>query len=86
MLYSIDNLISAIRFFVGFLLMVIALRAYLRTGIPAMLLLTIGFSLITLGDLFSSLYYIEDAHMDKLLSNVFDILGLFALIIAVRKS
>ena len=84
--YPVDNVITAIRFLVGLILMFIALRAFLRTGIPAMLFLTAGFTLITLGNIFSTLYYIEDAHMDKLLSNIFDIFGLIALIIAVRKS
>ncbi|HEY9205599.1 MAG TPA: hypothetical protein VIO58_06720 [Candidatus Methanoperedens sp.] len=51
-----------------------------------MFYLTVGFALITAGNLFSTLYYVEDLRMDKLLSNAFDILGLLALMIAVKKS
>ncbi len=86
MIYSIDNLISVIRFIAGFFLTIIALRAYLRTRIPAILYLTAGFTLITTGDLFSTLYYIDNLRMDKLLSNIIEIIGLVALIIAVKKS
>jgi len=84
--YLIDNLIGAVRFFVGLVLIIIALRAYLRTRTSDMLYLTIGFALITIGSLFSTIYYFDDVRMDKLLADVFDILGLIALIIAVRKS
>ena len=85
MLHTVDSLTSIVRFIVGLILMVVAMRAYLRTRIPAMLFLTVGFTLITVGNLFSTIYYIEDARMDKLLSNIFDILGLVSLIIAVNK-
>lgn len=84
--YFIDNLIGAIRFFVGLILIIIALRAYLKTKTSDMFYLTMGFALITIGNLFSTIYYVDDVRMDKLLANVFDILGLIALIIAVRKS
>jgi len=86
MLHSIDNLISVIRFLVGITLTIISLRAFLGTKNSAMLYLTAGFALITVGNLFSTLYYVEDLRMDKMLSNVFDIIGLIALIIAVKKS
>jgi hypothetical protein len=86
MLYSIDNLISLIRFLVGIILTIVGLRAFLGTRNPAMLYLTAGFALITVGNLFSSLYYVEDLRMDRLLSNVFDIIGLIALLIAIKKS
>jgi uncharacterized membrane protein len=84
--HLIDNLIGAVRFFVGLILIIIALRAYLKTRTSDMFYLTTGFTLITIGNLFSTIYYVDDIRMDKLLSNVFDILGLIALIIAVRKS
>ena len=84
--HLIDNLIGAVRFFVGLILVIIAVRAFLKTRTSDMLYLTLGFTLITIGNLFSTIYYVDDARMDKLLANVFDILGLIALIIAVRKS
>ncbi len=86
MLYTIDNLVSAVRFLVGIILTLIALRAFLGTRNSAMLYLTIGFALITVGNLFSTLYYVDDLRMDKLLSNIFDIIGLLALIMAIKKS
>ena len=84
--YLTDNLIGAVRFLVGLVLIIIALRAYLKTRTSDMSYLTMGFALITIGNLFSTIYYVDDVRMDKLLANVFDILGLIALIIAVRKS
>ncbi len=84
--YSIDNLISFIRFLAGITLTIISLRAFLGTRNSAMFYLTAGFALITMGNLFSSLYYVEDLRMDKLFSNIFDIIGLIALIIAINKS
>jgi len=84
--YLIDNLIGAVRFFVGLILIIIAMRAFLKTRTSDMFYLTMGFALITIGNLFSTIYYVDDVRMDKLLANVFDILGLIALIIAVRKS
>jgi len=85
-LHLIDNLIGAVRFFVGLILVIISMRAYLKTRTSDMLYLTGGFTLITIGNLFSTIYYVDDIRMDKLLANIFDILGLIALIIAVRKS
>jgi len=38
-----------------------------------------------IGNLFSTIYYVDDIRMDKLLANIFDILGLIALIIAVME-
>jgi uncharacterized membrane protein len=84
--YFIDNLIGASRFLVGLILIIIAMRAFLKTRTSDMFYLTLGFALITIGNLFSTIYYVDDVRMDKLLANVFDILGLIALIIAVRKS
>lgn len=84
-LYLIDNIINSLRFIVGFILVVIALRAFLKTRTSDMLYLMLGFTLITVGDIFSAIYYISDVRMENLLSNVFDILGLIALIIAVKK-
>ncbi len=84
--HLIDNLIGAARFLVGLVLIIIAMRAFLKTRTSDMFYLTLGFTLITIGNLFSTIYYVDDARMDKLLANIFDILGLMALIIAVRKS
>jgi len=84
--YLIDNLIGAIRFLTGLILITIALRAFLKTRTYDMLYLTTGFTLMTIGNLFSTIYYMDDMRMDKMFANIFDILGLIALIIAVRKS
>ncbi len=85
MAYLIDNIINSLRFIVGFILVVIALRAFLKTRTSDMLYLVMGFTLIAVGDAFSAIYYINDVHMDNLLSHIFDIFGLIALIIAIKK-
>ncbi len=79
-------IIDIIRFSIGFILLALAMRAFLKTGLPAMLYLTIGFGLLTIGHLFADIYFFNSADMAKLFSEVFDILGLMALIIAVKKS
>jgi hypothetical protein len=70
----------------GFILMILSFRAFLKTRASAMLYLTMGFTLMTVGNLFSAIYYINDLRMDRFLANIFDILGLISLIIAVGKS
>ncbi len=87
--YSIYNLITVaiiVRFLLGITLTIMALRAFLGTRNFAMLYLTAGFALITVGSLFSTFYRIEDLRIDRFLSNVFDIFALIALIIAIKKS
>ncbi len=84
-LYLIDNIINVLRFIVGFILVAIALRAFMKTRTSDMLYLVMGFTLITVGDAFSAIYYINDVRMENLLSNIFDIFGLIALIIAIKK-
>ncbi len=82
----ISNLINTIRFVVGFILMVIALRSFLKTRSFAMLYVTLGFSLLTIGDAFSAVFYINNVYMDNLLSDAFDIFGMITLLIAVIKT
>ncbi len=84
-LYLIDKLINVLRFFVGLVLVFIALRAFLKTRTSDMFYLALGFILITAGEMFSAIYFINDVRMENLLSNIFDIFGLIALIIAVKK-
>jgi hypothetical protein len=83
--HLIDHLFTAVRFLIGFILMILSYRAFLKSKATAMLYLTFGFTLITIGDLASAVYYIGDLHMYKIVSQTFDILGLIALVIAVEK-
>ncbi len=85
-IYDLINVVITVRFILGLLLTIIALRAFLGTRNYPMLYLTAGFALITAGSLFSTIYRIEDLRVDRLLSNVFDIFALIALIIAIKKS
>jgi hypothetical protein len=85
-LFMIDDLFNGAHFFGGLILMILSLRGYLKTRATSMIYLIVGFSLITVGDLFSAIYYIDDLRMYKLLSQGSDLLGLIALIIAVEKS
>jgi hypothetical protein len=80
----ISLLINIIRFVVGFILMVIALRAFLKTRTFSMFYLTLGFTLLTFGDAFSAVFYIDNVFIDNLLSDIFDTLGMVTLIIAVK--
>ena len=75
-----DFLFTAVRFLAGFILMILSYRAFLKSKDTAMLYLTFGFTLMTVGDLASAFYYVGDLHMYKIVSQTFDILGLVALI------
>ncbi len=77
-------LINLIRFVVGLTLMAMALRAFLKTRTFSMFYLTLGFTLLTLGNAFSAVFYIHNVFIDNLLSDTFDIFGMITLIIAVR--
>lgn len=83
--YLIDHSFSVVRFLAGLILMILSYRAFLKSKATAMLYLTFGFTLMTIGDLASAIYYIEDLHMYKIVSQTFDILGFVSLIIAVEK-
>jgi hypothetical protein len=83
--YLFDHSFTAVRFLAGFILMILSYRAFLKSKATAMLYLTLGFTLITIGDLASAIYYFDNLHMYKVVSQTFDILGLAALIIAVEK-
>jgi len=82
----ISYLANFIRLITGIILMLIALRAFLRTRTTSMFYLTIGFSLLTLGDMFSAIFYANDLYLDNLFSDIFDILGMIFLIIAIKES
>ncbi|KCZ73552.1 hypothetical protein ANME2D_00623 [Candidatus Methanoperedens nitroreducens] len=79
-------IIDVIHFIVSSILLTMAIRSFLKTRITAMLYLTMGFAFITFGHLFSDIYFIDNVYMDKLYSEIFDIIGLILLIIAVKKS
>ncbi len=78
----ISNLINVIHFAVGFILMGIALRSFLKTRSFTMLYVTLGFSLLTIGNAFCAIFYNNSIYMDNLLSDVFDIFGMITLLIA----
>jgi len=50
-----------------------------------MFYLILGFALITFGHLLSDIYFFNDSNMNKMFSEISDIAGLIALIIAVEK-
>lgn len=79
-------LVDIVRFIVSFVLLILAARSFLKTRIPAMLYLSIGFAFITFGHLISDIYFFDNAIKDKIYSELSDIIGLIALIIAVKKS
>lgn len=77
--------VDFIRFLVSFILLFYAFRAYLRTKHISMLYLTIGFSFLTFGHLLTDIYFYYNADLHKLYSEIFDIMGLISLIIAIKK-
>lgn len=79
-------IVDIVRFIVSFILLFMAARSFLKTRIPAMLYLTVGFAFITFGHLLSDIYFFDNAVQDKIFSELSDIIGLSALIIAVKKS
>ncbi len=81
----VNVIIDLIHFIVGFILLYMAIRSYLKTRIPAMLYLVLGFALITFGHLSLDIYFYYDIYINSIYSEIFDILGLSALIIAVKK-
>jgi len=81
MVYAI---VDIIHFTVSFTLVVISIRSYLKTRLPAILYLVVGFILISFGHLFADIYFYNDAYINNVLSETFDIMGLIALIIAVK--
>ncbi len=78
-------IIDIIHFIVSFILVVIAIRSYLNTRLPAVLYLVISFVLISFGHLFSDIYFYSNVYINEALSEIFNIIGLITLIIAVRK-
>ncbi len=72
-----------IRFIVSFILLSIAVRSFYITKSSAMFYVSAGFALITFGDVSSDLYFFGNVYMDKLFSNLFDMVGLTAIIIAL---
>ncbi len=84
MLYIL--IIDIVHFVVSFILLVIAIRSFLKTRVTAMFYLILGFALITFGHLLSDIYFFNDSNMNKIFSEISDIAGLIALIIAVEKS
>lgn len=81
----VNIIIDIVHFIVGFILLYMAIRSYLKTRIPAMLYLVLGFALITFGHLSLDIYFYYDLYIHSIYSEIFDILGLSALIIAVKK-
>ena len=81
----ISIVINVIRFMLGMSLIAISLKAYSKGRSTAMLYLIIGFSALTLGDLFSAVYFAGNPYLDNLISDAFDIPGFLAMIIAIKK-
>ncbi len=76
-------MIDFIRFIVSFILLSIAVRAFLITKSSAMFYVSTGFALITFGHMFSDIYFFGNVYMDRLFSDLFDLIGLTAIIVAV---
>ncbi|HWR26269.1 MAG TPA: hypothetical protein VN316_00145 [candidate division Zixibacteria bacterium] len=81
----LEIIFGIIHFILSFVLLFLAVRAYLRTKLPAIFYLTLGFAIITLGHLLFDIYYEDNIEMQRF-DDIFDIMGFIAFIIAVKKS
>ncbi len=70
---------------VGFILLSMAVRSYLKTRISSMLYFILGFFFLTFSHLIADVYFFNDHLMYTVISEVFETLGLFALLIGVIK-
>lgn len=78
-------IVDIVHFIVSLILVVISIRSYLKTRLPAILYLVISFVLISFGHLFSDIYFYNNIYINEVLSEIFNIIGLITLIIAVKK-
>ena len=72
-----------IHFIVGSVLLAMAIRSYFKTRISSMLYFILGFFFLTVGHTISDIYFFDDRLMYTVILEVFDILGLLALLIGV---
>jgi uncharacterized membrane protein len=68
---------------VGFILLLMAVRSYLKTRISSMLYFILGFFFLAFGHLIADIYFFNDLSMYILIVELFDTAGLFALLIGV---
>jgi len=80
-----DYILSVAHFILSSILLFIAVRAYLRTKLLSLFYLTLGFAIITFGHPLFEIFYYNDPEIWRF-DEIFDILGLIAFIIAVKKS
>src|SRR5574341_1909316 len=87
MLEVLEVVIGALHFILSFILLFFSARAYMRTKHLSLFYLTLGFAIITIGHLWFEIYliYIGNIELERF-DEIFDILGLIAIIIAVKKS
>ncbi len=75
--------IHIVHLILALILLVLAIRSYLSTRVSAIFFLVVAFFAIGIGHIFADLYFYGRGH--ELYSEIFDIIGLSALIVAVRK-
>lgn len=75
--------IHFVHLILGVTLFVLAIRSYQKTRISAMFYLILAFFALGIGHIFADLYFYGRGQ--ELYSEIFDIIGLSALIIAVKK-
>src|SRR5574341_1360995 len=81
----LEAILGAIHFILSSILLFFAARAYLRTKLPAIFYLTLGFAILAIGHLLFEVYYYNNIEMERF-DEIFDIFALTAFIIAVEKS
>ncbi len=76
-------IIHFVHLILGLTLLALAIRSYLKARIPATFYLILAFFALGIGHIFADFYFYGRGH--ELYSEIFDIIGLSALIIAVKK-
>jgi len=73
---------------VGFILVFYAAKAFKKTKYKPMLLLAIGFTLLVLGETVvdDALWFLNNANLQQIIEESFEITGFIVLILAVKKS
>ncbi len=84
---ELEIIIGAIHFILGFILLFISARAYLRTKHPSLFYLTLGFAILAIGHMLFDVIIIDINNIELgRYDEIFDILTLITFIIAVKKS
>lgn len=84
----LDYILLAAHLIVGFLLVFFSAKAFKRTKYKPMILLSIGFTLLVLGETVVeyAFAFLQNESLQKVIEEGFEIAGFIVLVMAVKKS